>query len=416
MRGNNMFLSPEEKLLALRKKYKITQGELVGKDITRVFLGMIEIGKRSLTEKTAKILCKNLHNILLSKGIKENISLTELMKTKEEQAIEFLNNMLLSEIDISNENLWIIEEALYELKPKEREEFCEKLYIRFKTRKRYALARDYLLKSFHGVRKIKDLRTKLIDMFHICEELQDPQGAIYIYKKFCNNLDRNKTEEKYDVLTYSYARALVEVESYDLALEIAKQLLKKSKDDDSIYIFRNLIAEIYRKQKRDEDSIKEYTSLVKGKEAIHKCLGYGEIIKIAIDENNRDLIKKYYEKCKSNFSEHFEYNYELLDILCTLAKGATALGKLKDAKSHYMEALVVAHSLENIDHKKIEIISDLLDIVDKSDFYSVQSIEKEYLELLKTTHNYEPALKFLKYYEKFLPNELGNKFELFLQK
>ena len=37
-----MFLSPEEKLLTFRKKHKITQGELVGEDITRVFLGMIK--------------------------------------------------------------------------------------------------------------------------------------------------------------------------------------------------------------------------------------------------------------------------------------------------------------------------------------------------------------------------------------
>ena len=166
-----MFLSPEEKLLRLRKKYKITQGELVGEDITRVFLGMIEIGKRSLTEKTAKLLCKNFHKIFEERGITDRISLADLMKTKEKQAIEFLNEMLKSEINISNENLWIIEEALYELEPKERSEFCEKLYIRFKNRERYTLAREYLLKSFHGVRKIKNLKDKLQDMFFICENI-----------------------------------------------------------------------------------------------------------------------------------------------------------------------------------------------------------------------------------------------------
>ena len=106
-----MFLSPEEKLLRLRKKYKITQGELVGEDITRVFLGMIEIGKRSLTEKTAKLLCKNFHKIFEERGITDRISLADLMKTKEKQAIEFLNEMLKSEINISNENLWIIEDS-----------------------------------------------------------------------------------------------------------------------------------------------------------------------------------------------------------------------------------------------------------------------------------------------------------------
>lgn len=409
-----MFLSPEEKLLVLRKKYKITQGELVGEDITRVFLGMIEIGKRSLTEKTAKILCKNLQKILLSRGIREEISISNLMKTKEEQAIEFLNNMLLSEIDISNENLWIIEEALYELQHKEREEFCEKLYLRFKNRKRYLLARDYLLKSFHGVRKIRDLKNKLLDMFFISEQLQDPQGAIYIYKKFCNNLEKNKHPQKYDELDYAYIKALIAAQCYDVALETTKALLKKSKDDESIYVFRNLIAEILNKQGNTEESIKEYASLVKGRGEKEKCLGYSEIIKIAIEIDDKENIKKYYEKCKHNLSEQSECSIEMLEILKTLASGATVLNKLKDAKAYYLEALVVSNSLENVENQKISIISELLDIVDKSDFYSVQSIEKEYLEIVKNNKNYIPGIKFLKYYEKFLPQELKNKFELFL--
>ncbi len=408
-----MFLSPEEKLLALRKKYKITQGELVGKDITRVFLGMIEIGKRSLTEKTAKLLCKNLKNILETRGISIDISIKELMKTKEEQAIEFLNNMLLSEIDISNENLWIIEEALYELQPKEREEFCEKLYIRFKNRKRYALARDYLLKSFHGVRKIKDLKNKLMDMFFICEQLNDPQGAIYIYKKFSNSLEKDKLES-YDHLKFEYAKALITSQNYEMALEISKQLLKKSKDEESTYLFRNLIATIYKDEKNYEEAIKEYSSLAKGKTPLQKCLAYSEIIKISIEQTNKLSVKKYYEKCKLNFSEDFEYSMEVLDILCTLACGATYLGKLKDAKAYYLEALVVAKSLKNIIAKRLDIISSFLDIADKSDFYSVQSIEKEYLELLKLNKNYKPAMKLLNYYNKFSPNEIEFKFNLFL--
>lgn len=409
-----MFLSPEEKLLVLRKKYKITQGELVGEDITRVFLGMIEIGKRSLTEKTAKILCKNLQKILLSRGIREeiSISLSSILLRNSIACSSFVFIRL--EIDISNENLWIIEEALYELQHKEREEFCEKLYLRFKNRKRYLLARDYLLKSFHGVRKIRDLKNKLLDMFFISEQLQDPQGAIYIYKKFCNNLEKNKHPQKYDELDYAYIKALIAAQCYDVALETTKALLKKSKDDESIYVFRNLIAEILNKQGNTEESIKEYASLVKGRGEKEKCLGYSEIIKIAIEIDDKENIKKYYEKCKHNLSEQSECSIEMLEILKTLASGATALNKLKDAKAYYLEALVVSNSLENVENQKISIISELLDIVDKSDFYSVQSIEKEYLEIVKNNKNYIPGIKFLKYYEKFLPQELKNKFELFL--
>lgn len=410
-----MFLSPEEKLLALRKKYKITQGELVGEDITRVFLGMIEIGKRSLTEKTAKLLCKNFHKILQEKGIEDKISLTDLMKTKEEQAIEFLNNMLLSEINISNENLWIIEEALYELQPKEREEFCEKLYIRFKNRKRYSLSRSYLLKSFHGLRKIKGLKEKLLDMFFLCEKLQDPQGAVYIYRKFSSDLEKEKLNKEIEELKYCYAKALIDSKEYEEGMNLAKYLFKKTKNEDTIYKVRKLIARIYREEGNIEESIKEYASLAKGKTPKEKCLAYREIIQIGIEEKNPDIIKKYYEKSKNNFSDDFQNDIEMLDILCTLAQGAKILGKSKEAKAYYMEALVIGKNLDNMENKRVNIIGELLEVIDKSDFYSVQSIEKEYLELLKVTHNYQPAIKFLEYYERFLPNELKNKFELFIK-
>lgn len=410
-----MFLSPEEKLLALRKKYKITQGELVGEDITRVFLGMIEIGKRSLTEKTAKLLCKNFHKILEKRGINEKISINELMKTKEQQAIEFLNNMLASEINISNENLWIIEEALYELEPKERSEFCEKLYIRFKNRKRYELSRDYLLKSFHGVRKIKNLRDKLLDMFFLCEKLGDPQGAISVYKKFVNWLPKEKLSLESERLSCAYVKALIEVEAYTEAFDVASALVKKTKNDITIYIARNLIARIYKEKGEITEAVKEYASLAKGREPKEKALAYCEIIKIGLEISDKNLIKKYYEKCRLNFNEYTESSLDTLNIMCVLARGAKELGKIKDAKTYYMEALVIGRTLENTEEKRVNIIGELFDVVEKSDFYSVQSIENEYLELLGKVENCRPALKILSYYEKLLPNELSKKFELFIK-
>ena len=239
-----MFLSPEEKLLGLRKKYKITQGELVGDDITRVFLGMIEIGKRSLTEKTAKLLCKNFHKILSEQGIKDKISIQELMKTREKQAVEFLNNMLLSEINISDDNIWIIEEALYELSPKERSEFCEKLYERFKHRERYQLAREYLLKSFHGVRKIPKLKEKLKDIFFLCEKLNDPECAVCTYRRFSSWLEKEKLNSSNEYLKYYFAKALIDMKEYDEALELAQFIAKKTKNDNTLFLARNLIERI----------------------------------------------------------------------------------------------------------------------------------------------------------------------------
>ena len=410
-----MFLSPEEKLLKLRKKYKITQGELVGEDITRVFLGMIEIGKRSLTEKTAKLLCKNFHKIFKERGIEDKISLEELMKSKEQQAIEFLNNMLVSEIDISKENLWIIEEALYELEAKEREEFCENLYLRFKRRKRYALSIEYLLKSFHGVRKIKNLQEKLQDMFCMCEQIKDPLGSIYTYRKFSSWLPKEKLNSESEKLKYSYAKALLDVKEYTEALEIINYLYKKSKNEDTIYIVRNLLARALKEQGKIAEAVKEYSSLAKGRAVKEKCLAYSEIINIGLNISDTDLVKKYYERAKSIIHELNENNVDTFNILHTLAKGAKRLGKIKDAKAYYMEALVIGKNIDELDEIKVEIIGELFEVLDKSDFYSVQSIELEYLELLETIPNYQVSLKILNYYEKFMPTELAKKIDLFLK-
>lgn len=411
-----MFLSPEEKLLSLRKKYKITQGELVGDDITRVFLGMIEIGKRSLTEKTAKLLCKNFHKILSEQGIKDKISLEELMKTREQQAIEFLNNMLLSEIDISDDNLWIIEEALYELAPKERSEFCEKLYSRFKNRERYLLAKEYLLKSFHGVRKIPNLKDKLKDIFFLCEKVNDPECAVCTYRRFASWLEKEKLNPSTEELKYSYAKALIEMKYYTEALQIAKYLAKKTKNDSTLFIARNLIARIYKEKGMIEDSIKEYTSLAKGRSNQDKCITYCKVIKIGMELDDMAVIKKYYEKCRDNFGEHAEHNDpKNLSVLFTLARAAKLLGKIKDSKAYYMEALVVGRLLKGMEKERVTIIGELFDVVDKSDFYSVQSIETEYADLLKITGDYKPAIKILNYYQNYLPNELNKKFELFIK-
>jgi hypothetical protein len=50
---------------------------------------------------------------------------------------------------------------------------------------------------------------------------------------------------------------------------------------------------------------------------------------------------------------------------------------------------------------------------EKSDFYSVQSIENEYINLLELKKDYKPAIKILEYYQKNMPSEVLKKFEIF---
>ena len=409
-----MFLSPEEKLLAFRKKHKITQGELVGDDITRVFLGMIEIGKRSLTEKTAKLLCKNFTKILGERGIKDSIKLSDLMKTKEEQALEYLENVTKDVNSDLKENIWEIEEALFELNDNDRSEYCMKLFVRFANEKNYLNARDYILKSLHGIRKIADLKEKLLEIMKLNKILGDYKNSVFTYRKFEDRLLKEKWSKEYEILQYKYAEALVETGVYTEALNILKFLFKKSKNEDFLFEVRKMIAKTYKNMGDYEEASKEYVSLAKGRSSEEKAEAYSKLIEIGILTEDKVFLKKFYEKCKDNYEiSGIKEECENFDVLVLLGKGAKELGKTKDSKSFYMEALMVGKNSGCEIEERMEIIAELFQMFEKSDFYSVQSIENEYISLLELKKDYKPAIKILEYYQKNMPSEVLKKFEIF---
>ena len=409
-----MFLSPEEKLLAFRKKHKITQGELVGDDITRVFLGMIEIGKRSLTEKTAKLLCKNFTKILGERGIKDSIKLSDLMKTKEEQALEYLENVTKDVNSDLKENIWEIEEALFELNDNDRSEYCMKLFVRFANEKNYLNSRDYILKSLHGIRKIVDLKEKLLEIMKLNKILGDYKNSVFTYRKFEDRLLKEKWSREYEMLQYKYAEALVETEGYTEALNILKLLFKKSKNEDFLFEVRKMIAKTYKNMSDYEEASKEYVSLAKGRSSEEKAEAYSKLIEIGIITGDKVFLKKFYEKCKDNYEINgIKEECDNFDVLVLLAKGAKELGKTKDSRSFYMEALMVGKNSGCEVEERMEIITELFQMFEKSDFYSVQSIENEYISLLELKKDYKPAIKILEYYQKNMPSEVLKKFEIF---
>lgn len=409
-----MFLSPEEKLLAFRKKHKITQGELVGDDITRVFLGMIEIGKRSLTEKTAKLLCKNFTKILGERGIKDSIKLNDLMKTKEEQALEYLENITKDTTSDLKENIWEIEEALFELNDNDRSEYCMKLFARFENEENYLDARDYILKSLHGIRKIVDLKEKLLEIMKLNKILGDYKNSVFTYRKFEDRLSKEKWSKEYEMLQYKYAEALVETEGYTEALNILKFLFKKCKNEDFLFEVRKMTARTYKNMGEYEESSKEYVSLAKGRSSEEKAEAYSKLIEIGIITGDKAFLKKFYEKCKDNYEMNgIKEESNNFDVLVLLAKGAKELGKTKDSRSFYMEALMVGKNSGCEIEERMEIITELFKMFEKSDFYSVQSIENEYISLLEFKKDYKPAIKILEYYQKNMPSEVLKKFEIF---
>lgn len=409
-----MFLSPEEKLLAFRKKHKITQGELVGEDITRVFLGMIEIGKRSLTEKTAKLLCKNFNRILKERGIKDSIKVEELMKTKEQQAIEFFKDILKRDNISSKEIIWDIEEALYEINDADRVNYCLQLFEKFFSLKEYRVARNYLLKSMHRVKDIESIKESLLKIFELNKILCDYKGSVFAYRRFKNKLEKEKWCEILENILFNYSYALIKCGEYKEAFENLQLLIKKSKNDKFLFETRKLLGKAYKKMGDYSHATSEFISLAKGKTPQDKAEAYSNMIEIALETDDILLLKKFYEKCKINYEADRIQDEKLnFEILIWLGKGAKKLQKNNDSKAFFMEALMVGKSNNYSVEKRMEIISELFQIFEKSDFFSVQSIENEYFGLLLDEKNYKPGIRILEYYYKTLPSELENKFKMF---
>lgn len=409
-----MFLSPEEKLLAFRKKHKITQGELVGEDITRVFLGMIEIGKRSLTEKTAKLLCKNFNRILKERRIKDSIKVEELMKTKEQQAIEFFKDILKRDNISSKEIIWDIEEALYEINDADRVNYCLQLFEKFFSLKEYRIARNYLLKSMHRVKDIESIKESLLKIFELNKILCDYEGSVFAYRRFKNKLEKEKWCEILENILFNYSYALIKCGEYKEAFENLQLLIKKSKNDKFLFETRKLLGKAYKKMGDYSHATREFISLAKGKAPQDKAEAYSNMIEIALETDDILLLKKFYEKCKINYEADRIQDEKLnFEILIWLGKGAKKLQKNKDSKAFFMEALMVGKSNNYSVEKRMEIISELFQIFEKSDFFSVQSIENEYFGLLLDEKNYKPGIRILEYYYKTLPSELENKFKMF---
>lgn len=367
-----MFLSPEEKLLAFRKKHKITQGELVGEDITRVFLGMIEIGKRSLTEKTAKLLCKNFNRILKERGIKDSIKVEELMKTKEQQAIEFFKDILKRDNISSKEIIWDIEEALYEINDADRVNYCLQLFEKFFSLKEYRIARNYLLKFMHRVKDIESIKESLLKIFELNKILCDYEGSVFAYRRFKNKLEKEKWCEILENILFNYSYALIKCGEYKEAFENLQLLIKKSKNDKFLFETRKLLGKAYKKMGDYSHATREFISLAKGKTPQDKAEAYSNMIEIALETEDIQLLKKFYEKCKVNYEVEGIKDEKLnFEILTWLGKGAKKLQKNKDSKAFFMEALMVGKSNNYSVEKRMGIISELFQIFEKSDFFSV---------------------------------------------
>ncbi|MGL4393360.1 MAG: hypothetical protein ACRCSK_08020 [Fusobacteriaceae bacterium] len=397
------YLNPADRIILYRKKYNITQQELSNEKIARVFIGMIEIGKRGLTLRTARLIAQSFNDILKAKKIDEKVSPEDLLKNKHDQALEVLEEMLSKKL-ILNTKVIDIDEALFQLPVLENSKYCLTIGKIFFDAGNVELAKYYaekgLVDNFHK-KNLENIKQLILLLANANEILGGYDNTISVVTK-----NEDLVTKKNDVLAQSIllknANAVWKTGDGKKAVATLEKLSRKTKDRDLKFEIRSLIAEItYLEFKKAKKAIKMFDALLPGTSDKERFTIYSHLLEIgAMNKKSFDLnelinktlnlIKTY----KANSNETF----------CVYTKIAVAYEKLKEkdlAVKYFMEALSTKGSSTNI-CEKYDVLNNFLIFLIKAKKSNsakiMEFLENCYVELFEVCENYKPIAYFAKIY------------------
>lgn len=365
-------LSPGDKLRLLRKKYKLKQEEVSGKQITRNLISEIETNKASLTKSTAEIIFSNVN--ALSKKLKFNVTETidYLMEDELAQA-----NKILDEYITDLKSIFPYKDRSFSKKLKVIESFLIKWDIKDKKIEIYELAGDYFssindyYKGILYYEKAFNLMDKLICTSELLGILRK-MSTVYTY----TNKDVESAEccqfaldhfpdmpNFYKALfLYNGAISLKKLKQYNKSienLEAAENYLDKNdvnkltqvwnnkgysflllKDYSSAYKLFSKTFELVSKKTNTDSFMIVITNLIQSYIGLNDIENVNKYLKIALD-NLQDYL--------SNSNEYIpEICYDLGNIFKNL-------NNLKEAEKYYLKALKFSKS-----EKSFTVIEDTL--------------------------------------------------------
>lgn len=386
-----MFLTPEEKIVYLRKKYDLTQNDLSSIEIKRQFIGMIEIGKRGLTKNTAEIICKNFNLALKNKNINDEITVEFLLETKEEQALKKLSKIIEND-DLRND--LEIDICFSELKEVNKKKFAFLLgefYLKLKEiklSKKYFEIALFLYKPLENI----DIILQLTRIYYYLDQFKE---TVDLVKNYTFALLKDSNEINFKIL-YNYAYSLYKINNFEDSIDVFNKLLKITKDSDLIFKIKNMLAIIYySKLGKIRKALNVYASLFEVSSNENKLVIYGNYLELWL------LAKKGIDVEQTILDiENFLKNYEttpnhLFKIYILLAKSYYELNQQEDSYYYYMEALKIPDNKFILIEKKYQILLELLDLFMLIDD-ELDSIIDIFYILFKEEKDYKTALLFIK--------------------
>lgn len=399
-------LSPVEKLIALRKKYKINQKDLAGDQISRSHLAMIETGKNKFNENTAKILVENFNKIFKERNIPEKVKLEELMESKKEQIeklkIDFLKK--LEKEDTIEPVISDIESYASEYDIQTKITLYEKIGNIFFEKENFHRAASFYLRILNDliiIRDSKALGKVSLSLIRIYLQTENFQAAVDLENLIKSEINNFEQPEK-TIILYNMGVIHDELKNHERSLHYFKLVEDHVSSYEKIFEVKNYQALALADLKKYDEAISIYRSLMlKYQDISYKIIINNNLMYISRMQNDIDKIKFYLRKGKKltelvDFDNVSKYGFE--QTLFEIGKTSIMLNKKKDAVTYFLK-LCEEKTKQNLNFK-FSAIRYLLTLLTKKDLETVKKIEKFYFKLLQREKRLEIAFDFVDFYMK----------------
>jgi len=413
-------LSPVEKLIALRKKYKINQKDLAGDQISRSHLAMIETGKNKFNENTAKILVENFNKIFKERNIPEKVKLEELMESKKEQIeklkIDFLKK--LEKEDTIEPVISDIESYASEYDIQTKITLYEKIGNIFFEKENFHRAASFYLRILNDliiIRDSKALGKVSLSLIRIYLQTENFQAAVDLENLIKSEIFSFLLPEK-SIILFNFGIIFDSLKDHNKALEYFNLVEEYISDSDQYFDVKNYQALSFADLGDYDKAISIYRSLMlKYKGTSKKLMISDNLMYISKLENNTDKIKFYLRKCKNIISKENDLNqfylFGLEQAEFSIAETAALLNKKNESLNFYLK-ICEDKTPRNV-QLKFKAIRSILNMANKKMIFEIIKLEQLYFKLLERDLELSIGYEFINFY---LRENLKKEQEEFIKK
>lgn len=410
---NKVQLSLGENLKKLRIELGLRQHEIVGDEITRNLISMIENNKTPLYYRTAKLISNNINKISEERNMEVYISSDDIMNPERIEAKKQADRYIKELKDyIENKNYDLDGDYIKEI-----ERFLKDWNIPEKKVIIYELLGDicYYNKDMQGeymyltralenyfINPIrKDIYVVIIKLMANCIYTAKDNEAVRLCNLDIMKLDRLPKKHQ-ATLVYNKALAYKKLKRYDKALESLSELKNYLGEENILELKESVILEglIYKNIGKEDKAISKYKEYIELCEDNYQELGlaYSNIIDLFKDIGDKEKLLKNREKLISILPKIPRDDYRLLGIYYNLAGASVYLEEWEDAEEFYNQAF--NQSIKDKEKvKRSKIVLSLLELYNKTGnkekIFSEDSIIKQHLRGISPTDDMKIMLMFI---------------------